>query len=62
MKFSVSLLTSLVQLVFGLSAIVAYTVLALHGESMLRWIPSLFLSVAFVILGILGLLEQRRNK
>jgi len=51
------LAASVAQLLAGLAAIVSFVVLAGNGENMTKWIITLLLAIAFVILGIIGILE-----
>lgn len=66
MKYTVkskwSLIGSIVQLVFGLLAIATYTVLGVSGENMTKWIVTMILAVAFVVLGIIGIIDYKSNQ
>lgn len=61
MKNKWQLISSVFQLAVGTVAVAAFVVLAGSGESMGRWVPTLILSVAFVILGIIGLIDYLKK-
>ena len=50
---------SVIQLIIGLLAILSFVILAVGGEPMLKWIPTLILAVVLTILGIKGIRESR---
>ena len=52
MKSKLSLISSIVQLVFGTLAIVAFIILII-GEDISKWLITLLLAIAFVIIGII---------
>ena len=62
MKSKLSLISSIVQLVFGILAIIAFIILLISGEDMSKWIITLLLAVAFVIVGIIGVVDYKRKK
>ena len=62
MKKKWRLIASIVQLVVGLLAIAAFAVLAWNGESMVKWIITLLLAVAYVVLGVIGIIDYKSNK
>ncbi len=62
MKNKFNLIASIFQLVIGIVAIWAFVVLGSSGEDMSRWIVTLILSIAFVILGIIGIMDYKSNK
>ena len=53
MKSKWYLISSIIQLVFGLCAIASFVILAISGEDIKRWIVTLILAIAFVVLGII---------
>lgn len=61
MKSRWNLFASIFQLVIGFLAIVAFVVLAVNGESMGRWIVTLMLAIAFVVLGVIGILHYKNG-
>lgn len=56
------LFASVFQLVIGLLAIAAFVVLSTGGENMTKWIITLILAIAYVILGIIGIIDHKSNK
>lgn len=50
------LITSLFQLLVGLAGVAAYIVIALGGEPLGKWTITLFLAIAYIIIGIVGIL------
>ncbi len=61
MKNKLSLVSSIVQLVFGTLAIVAFIILLINGEDISKWLITLLLAVTFVIIGIIGIIEYKNN-
>lgn len=59
MKSKWSLISSIVQLTVGILAVISFVILAVNGENMTRWIVTLMLSVGFVVLGIMGILDYK---
>lgn len=62
MKNKWKLIASIFQLVIGIVAVVAFVLVGLSGENMAKWIVTLILSIAFVVLGIIGILDYRSTK
>ena len=62
MKSKLSLISSIVQLVFGTLAIVAFIILLITGEDISKWLITLLLAVAFAIIGIIGIIEYKSNR
>ena len=62
MKSKWSLVSSIIQMVIGILAIIAFFILAVNGENMTRWIVTLILSVVFVCLGIKGFIDNKSQK
>lgn len=62
MKNKWNLISSIVQLVFGMLAIIAFIILAVNGELVVRWIITLLLAIAFVIIGIIGIIDYKSQK
>jgi len=61
MKNKWKLISSIIQLVVGLLAIIAFIILAINGEIMTRWIITLLLAIAFVILGVIGIIDYKKQ-
>ncbi|MBQ7038638.1 MAG: hypothetical protein IJN61_05995 [Clostridia bacterium] len=63
MKSKWVLFSSIFQLVIGITAIVAYIVVVASGELISKWTITLLLAIAFVIMGVVGIIEwNRANK
>ena len=62
MKSKWDLISSIVQLVIGLLAIIAFIILAINGEIETKWIITLLLSIAFVVLGVIGIIDYKTKK
>ena len=62
MKSKLNLIASIFQLIIGVLSVLAFIVLGSGGENMTKWIVTLFLSIAFVVLGIIGIIDYRANK
>lgn len=62
MKSKRNLFVSLFQLIVGILAIVVYVFLELSGENTVKWSITVILAVAYVILGVMGILEYKNNK
>ena len=62
MKSKWSLISSIIQLVFGLLAIIAFIILTINGEVMNKWIITLLLAIAFVFIGIIGIIDYKSQK
>lgn len=62
MKSKWYLISSVFQLIVGISAIISFIVLAADGENMTKWIITLLLSLAFVIIGIIGIKDYCKAK
>ena len=62
MKNKWNLIASIFQLVIGILAIAAFIVLGLGGENIPKWIVTLILSIAFVVLGMIGIVDYKSGK
>ncbi len=62
MKSKWYLIASILQLTVGALAIAAFAVLGAGGENMSKWIITLVLAAAYVVLGIVGIIEYRSKK
>ena len=62
MKSKWQLIASIFQLIVGLAAIISFAILGFGGECMAKWIVTLIVSVAFVVLGIIGIIDYKSNK
>ena len=62
LKTKFFLISSILQEVVGILAIVAFVVLALGGEMMTRWIVTPVLAIAYAVMGIGGIVVWLRGK
>ena len=62
MKSKWNLISSIVQLVIGILAIVAFVVLSVSGENMIKWIITLLLAIAFVIVVAIVIIDYKKQK
>ena len=63
MKNKFSLFVSIFQIIIGLVAIVMFFTMGIsEQEIMTKWIVTLFLAVAFILLGIVGVLDYMSDK
>ena len=62
MKSKRNLIVSIFQLVIGLLAVAAFVVAALNNENMIKWIITLILAIAFIVFGLLGIIDYKSNK
>ena len=56
------LIASVFQLTDGLAAILAAIIALIGGENMSKWIVTVLLSAAYVVLGIIGIMDYKSNK
>lgn len=54
------LFSSIFQVIVGIAAIIAYVVIATAGEPLGRWTVTLILAIAFVIMGIIGIIDWKK--
>lgn len=57
-----NLFVSIFQIVVGIAAIIAYVLIAVSGEPLGRWTITLLLAIAFVVIGIIGLVDWKKTK
>lgn len=62
MKSKWNLISSIIKLVVGILAIIAFIIIAVSGENMTRWIVTLILAIAFVVLGVIGIIDYKTQK
>ena len=56
------LLSSVFQIVVGIAAIIAYVVIAVSGEVLGKWTVTLLLAIAFVVIGVIGIIDWNKSK
>lgn len=57
-----NLFASIFQIVIGVAAIAAYIVLSVGEEPLGKWTVTLILAIAFVVLGVIGLVDWIRSR
>ena len=57
-----SLFSSIFQIVVGIAAIVAYVIIAASGEALGKWTVTLLLAIAFVAIGVIGIIDWNKSK
>ena len=62
MKNKFQLFSSIFQLTIGICAVASFIFLNSSEENMTKWIPTLILSIAFVILGTIGIIDFCKQK
>ena len=62
MKNKFNLIASIFKLVVGVAAVLAFVILGSSEENMSKWIVTLILSIAFVVLGMIGIINCHSNK
>ena len=62
MKSKWYLIASVFELTIGIVAVLSFVILGLNDENMIKWIVTLILSVALIVLGIIGIFNYRSNK
>ena len=62
MKINWQLFASIFQLIVGVVAIVAFAIVGFGGESVAKWIVTLLLSIAFVVLGVVGIVDYTSKR
>lgn len=61
MKKKWPLISSIIQLIIGVAAALTIVLLAFNGEDTAKWTITLILSVAFIVLGIWGIIDYKRK-
>lgn len=56
------LISSFIQLCIGIAAVAAYIVIAIGGEPLGKWTVTLFLAIAFLVLGAMGIADWTKEK
>ena len=56
------LIAAIMQLLIGIAAVAAYVVVAVGGEPLGKWTITLLLAIGFVIMGILGVIDWKKER
>ena len=62
MKGKWQLFSSIYQLTIGVFAVVTFLILGFNDEELTKWIITLILAIAFIILGFIGIIDYKKNK
>ena len=62
MKGKWQLFSSIFQLTIGVFAVVTFLILGFSDEELTKWIITLILAIAFIILGFIGIIDYKKNK
>ena len=61
MKSKWYLISSIFQVLVGIIAIIFFIILVINGEVMIKWIITLFLAIAYVMIGTIGIIDNIKN-
>lgn len=56
------LIAAIMQLCIGIAAVTAYIVIAIGGEPLGKWTVTLILAIAFIVLGVIGIVDWVKEK
>ena len=56
------LFSSIFQIVVGIAAVIAYAVITAFGEPLGRWTITLLLAIAFIVIGVVGIVDWKKSK
>lgn len=60
MKSKWQLFSSIFQLIVGVMAIIAFIIVGISDGNITKWIITLILSIALVVLGIIGIIDYKK--
>ena len=55
------LFVSIFQLTVGIAAVIAFAIAVFSGENMVKWIITLILAIAFIVLGTIGIINYKSD-
>lgn len=61
MKSKWYLISSIFQVLVGIIAIIFFIILVINGEVMTKWIITLLLAIAYVVNGVIGIVDNIRK-
>ena len=61
MKRKWNLACSIIQFIIGIVAIAGFALLSIGGENMIKWIITLLLAIAFVVMGVIGIIDYKKR-
>lgn len=62
MKSKWYLAGSIIQMIIGVAAIISFIILYVGGEITAKWIVTLLLAIAFVVIGIIDIIAYKKAK
>jgi len=62
MKSKWRLIAAIVQLVIGIMATISFVIIAVSGDAIIRWIPAFLLAIAYVVIGVIGIIDYKTDK
>ena len=57
-----SLIAAIIQLCIGIAAVAAFIIVAVGAEPLGKWIVTLILAIAFIVLGTIGIVDWVKEK
>lgn len=60
MKNRYTVFAGVFQIIIGLAAVISFFILLSGEEKMLKWIPTLLVSVGFIVIGITDLANYKK--
>lgn len=61
MKSKWQLFSSIFQVTIGFFAVVSFIILGFNDEDLTKWIITLILAIAFIVLGVIGIIDYKKN-
>lgn len=61
MKSKWYIISSIFQVLVGLIAIIFLIILAINGEVITKWIITLLLAIAYVVIGTIGIIDNMKK-
>ena len=58
----VQLITSLIQIVIGIAAVIAFFILLFSNENITRFIVTFILAIAFIVIGVINLIDYFKKR
>ncbi|MBR2302584.1 MAG: hypothetical protein IKA42_02140 [Clostridia bacterium] len=62
MKSKLQLFSSIFKLIIGIMAIIAFVIIGFGGENMVKWIVTLVLAIACIVMGIIGIVDYKKDR
>ena len=61
MKSKWNLFSSIFDIVIGLLGVISFFIILFSGEEIGKWIITLILSITFIVLGVIGLIDYKKG-